>query len=512
MSNKINFAIYIFLSLLLSFSFGVNGLWYFIFSAFIGFVVLLYKSPADGGFNIPKYFLIIPLSIFLVSRLLPFILYGPHPLGYDIGFYKYSINQERSHKLGGLFSSVDESTGSRIITETLINLGFNDQAIMYGFYIFIGALIGLFIYLLAKIYFGEAAAIFSVFAYSISFVQYLAFWSMLWKNAVGLCLSLLIFLLIEKNKLAYYLAALPLIAAVIITHKTSAFLLILSLILYAALNKKIKISYKFLLVAVLSVLGIIFLFINKEITLYLWQQINSGFKTYYDIFSVKEGIFIDTYQFFNIGFSFFYLPFALLTIISLLKNRKINQVLIYSAICVFIILAKFIFYKRVLIFLDISLLIFFGYSFSIFVEKIKLATSERYVKAFLFILLFSPAFLFFINVTNQKPLISKEEIKAIEDFRAIAPGLRLFTYDSYYTPWLYGFSGHKIIAPGWGDDKWDISKWQIFWGANMENKKEMLADFKPPILIYNNGDGFFKLNEDNCFTKIENNLYTFDCK
>lgn len=392
MSNKINFAIYIFLSLFLSFSFGVNGLWYFIFSTFIGFVVLLYKPQADGGFSISKHFLIIPLSIFLISRLLPFILYGPHPLGYDTGFYKYNINQERGHKLGDLFSSVDESTGSRIITETLINIGFSDWVIMYGFYIFVGALIGLFIYLLAKIYFGETAAIFSVFAYSISFVQYLAFWNMFWKNAVGLCLSLLIFLLIEKNKLVYYLAALPLIVAVIITHKTSAFLLILSLAIYAVLNKKIKTSYKILSIATLSALGMTFLFINKNITLYLWQQINSGFKMYYDFFSVKEGIFIDTYQFFNIGFSFFYIPFALLTILILFKNRKINQALIYLSICVFIILAKFIFYKRVLIFLDISLLIFFGYSFSIFVEKIKIATSERYIKVFLFILLLSPTF------------------------------------------------------------------------------------------------------------------------
>ncbi|MBU4370193.1 glycosyltransferase family 39 protein [Patescibacteria group bacterium] len=512
MSNKINFAIYIFLSLFLSFSFSVNGLWYFIFSAFIGFVVLLYKPQVDGGFSISKYFLIIPLSIFLISRLLPFILYGPHPLGYDTGFYKYNINQERSHNLGGLFSSVDESTGSRIITETLVNIGFSDQAIMYGFYIFVGALIGLFIYLLAKIYFGETAAIFSVFAYSISFVQYLAFWNMFWKNAVGLCLSLLIFLLIEKNKLVYFLAVLPLIVAVIITHKTSAFLLILSLALYAVLNKKIKNSYKILSIAALSALGMTFLFINKDITLYIWQQVNSGFKTYYDFFSVKEGIFIDTYQFFNIGFSFFYIPFALLTILSLFKNRKINQVLIYLSICVFIILAKFIFYKRVLIFLDISLLIFFGYSFSIFVEKIKIATSERYIKVFLFILLFSPTFLFFINVTNQKPLISKEEIKSIEDFRTITPILRLFTYNSYYTPWLYGFSGHKIIAPGWGDDKWDFKKWQIFWGSNMENKKEMLADFRPPILIYDNGDGFFQFNEGSCFTKIKNNLYVFSCQ
>jgi hypothetical protein len=46
----------------------------------------------------------------------------------------------------------------------------------------------------------------------------------------------------------------------------------------------------------------------------------------------------------------------------------------------------------------------------------------------------------------------------------------------------------------------------------MENKKEMLADFQSPILIYNNRDGFFNFNEDNCFTKIENNLYVFNCQ
>ena len=512
MSNKITFAIYLVLSVLLSINFGSNGIWYFIFSAFIGLVVLLYRPEVGANLKISKYLLIVPIVIFLLSRLLPFFLYGPEPLGYDTGFYKYSLNQERDHKLGNLFLPINESSGSRIIAASLISLGFSDPEIMYGFYIFLGALIGCLIYLLSKKYFGENASIFSTFVYSISFVQYLAFWGMFWKNAVGLCLILFIFLLIEKNKLKYYLATLPLVALVVVTHRTSAFLLILSLFFWALLNKKIKVSYKFLSAGALLVLGAAFLYINKEIALQLWQQINSGFKTYYDSFSVKEGIFIDTYQFFDIGYSFFYLPFALVTFLSLLKKKKISQVLIYSIICASIVLVKFVFYKRVLIYLDISLLIFFGYSFNIFIEKIRLATSSRYLKVFLFILLLFPTLLFLINVINQKPLISKEEIRAIENLKTIQPELKLFTYNSYYTPWLYGFSGHRIIAPGWGDGTWNLEKWQMFWSANMDIKQKMLVEFQPPFLVYDNGDGFFKFSAGNCFSKISDHLQLFNCR
>jgi hypothetical protein len=267
-----------------------------------------------------------------------------------------------------------------------------------------------------------------------------------------------------------------------------------------------------LFIAIIFLLGLAFLFINKEIAWHLWQQVSSGFKTHYDFFSLKEGMFIDTYQFFNIGYSFFCLPFGILTALSLVKEKKNNQVLIYLLICSLIVSTKFIFYKRVFIFLDISLLIFFGHSFAVFIEKIKLATSVRYVKIFFIILLFFPTVLFFINVINQKPLISQMEMKNIENYKLNVRHLKIFTYSSVYMPWLYGFSGHKIIAPGWGDNGWDLKKWGVFWGANMKNKKEMLLDFRPPFLIYDNGDGFFQLKKEDCFSEIGNNLYLFYCQ
>lgn len=508
MNNKIVFAIFSLISLILSINFGTNGVWFFIFSVFVGVTVLLYSPEEESKLVISKYFFIVPFLLFMVSRLLPFYLYGPHPLGYDTGFYKYNISKERSGSLGGVHLSEVELTGSRLITKGLIGIGLSDNEIMYGFYILICLLIGLFVYLLTNLHFGETAAFFSVFAYSISFVQFLAYWDMFWKNAIGVFLILAIFYLLEKKKLYYQLSALPLVGLVFITHKTSAVLLCLTLTAYYLFQKN---KVKYYLLPVLFIITGIVAWNNRILVVYLWEQLISGFSAHYDFFAVKEGIFIESQQFLGISYSFFYLPFAILSIISILSKKRNNLILTFLLICAIFVIAKLIFYKRIFAFLDIGLIILFGYSFSLFIKKIGSATSIKYRNWFLVILLVFPTSLFIENVINQKSLISKTEIKNIESLKDLAPSLRILTYSSYYTPWLYGFSGHKIIAPGWGDDKWTLEKWNKFWNVDMESKKTMLGDLQQPFLIYDNGDGFFNFTNDDCFNKLESNVYIFNC-
>lgn len=468
----------------------------------------------ERDINIPNYLLIIPILIFLISRFLPFYLHGPHPLGYDTGFYNYHIEKERTIVLEkGFFNFASfsnlaevESWGERIIIRLLIALGFSNWMILYLFYILAGALAGFLVYILSRLYFGKMAAFFSALIYSISLTQFMAYWEMFWKNAVGLSLMLLVFYLVEQKKLKNYIISFILAALIFITHKTTAFILFTSLLIYFLIKEK---KYRIHLVILLFITAIPAIWLNRNLIIYLWEQISSGFKAHYDFFSVREGIFIDWPDFFK--YSFFYLPFGVLTALQLLFKKKNNAVLILFFVSFLFILIKFIFYRRLFIFLDISLIVLSGFSLYRLAAKLFSTFSRRLTIAFTVVLFFALSFIFFLNVAKQKPLLGREEIKEIENMKEVMPQAKIFTYDSYYTPWLYGFSGHKIIAPGWGDLKWDLEKWEIFWKAGSEEKKKMLSEFGQPILVYAQ-DNFFSVEKDPCFKGVKNNFYLFNCE
>lgn len=470
------------------------------------------ESIKEKEFKIPNYLLIIPIIIFFASRLLPFILYGPHPLGYDTGFYNYHIENERTvvaQKCFLNFSSFAnltevESWGERIIIRLLIILGFSNWMILYLFYISAGALAGFLIYLLSRSYFGKTAAFFSSLIYSISFTQFLAYWEMFWKNAVGLFLMLLVFYLIEKRKMRNYVISFILIIFIFITHKTTAFILFSSLLILFLFKEK---KYRLPLVGLLILSSLPVIWLNFNLIIYLWEEIRSGFTAHYDFFSLREGIFIGWPEF--LKYSFFYLPFGFLTALYLLFKKKNNAALILFFVSLFLILIKFIFYRRLFVFLDIALIILAGFSLSQFFQKLSSVFDKKLTAVLFAILFFTASFFFFLSIVEKKPLVSREEIREIESMKKITPQTKIFTYDSYYTPWLYGFSGHKIIAPGWGDLKWNLDDWNIFWQAEPKRKKEMPKEFEAPLIIYA-PDDFFSIN-DECFEKIKDNFYFFNC-
>lgn len=519
------FILYIILIAILSYNFFWGGLW-FIYSFIIGYVVLYYKpKQKEIELKLPQFLLVIPLVIFFISRLFLFYSYGANPLGYDTGFYNYNINQERqaiknnspifkpiqkNESLPNYFFNLNnkinlaevESLGSKLINRFFILAGVDNGVILYGIYIISGFLVGLIIYLLVANFFNKNAALISLYIYSISIIQFQAYWNMFWKNYIALFLMLAVFYLINQKKWYHYFLSFPIILFVFIVHKTSAFILFTVLLLYFS---QLKNSYKLLLP--LSAFALLVAWFNKETIIYLYEQIISGFKMYYDFFAVKEGIFISGEQFFD--YSFFYLPFGILSFFLLIKDKKKRLLLTFFFIPAIIIIVRFVFYKRVFTYFDLSLILLSGFTIYEFIKKIFGSLQKKNV--ILAFLLFSlPIILFCQNVKATKPLITDKEIKEIENIRIIKPDLKIFVYDSYFTPWIYGFSGHKIIAPGWGDLKWDRSDWEIFWVADHKKQKEILSGFGQSLIIYNKGT--IKVNEDSCYKQISQNFLLFECK
>ncbi|MCK5416052.1 glycosyltransferase family 39 protein [Candidatus Parcubacteria bacterium] len=497
----------------------LNFLLILFYSVFVIFIVLRYSNKKIK-LKIPNWLWFIPIVFFLITRFLPFAINGSHPLGYDTGFYNYTLSQARSEvELSDYFSLSKilhpagvESIGQQLINKTLILLGFDNWSILYGFYILMGLMIGYFIYLFAKKYFDKFSAWIAVLLYSVSFVQFLAYSEMFWKSAVGLVLMLFIFYLLEQKKPKYFLFIIPCVLFLAITHKTSAIILLIVVTLFLLLDKTFKLKHKLIILTSIFLTSGILFGLNQGVFIDLGKQVFSGFKGQYDLFSLREGLFINGNQFLN--FSFFYLPFALLTIGDLIwKKSRITTILLLTLVSSIFVIFELVFYKRIFIYLDISLIILASYSLARLFNIICQKTSLKFS-----IFLFSSSLVVLtaweiLQITKQPPALSENDMKSIQAIKDVEPDLKIFTYNSYYTPWLYGFSGHKIIAPGWGDGNWNLDTWKVFWGADLEVKKNMLSDLtenKNGVIIFKSSN-IFDDAKDDCFTYMENNFYLFKC-
>lgn len=488
------------------------------FSASIIYLSELYKIEV-AAVKVRYWLWMIPILIFLCSRLLPFALNGNHPLGYDTGFYNYSINKTRteiehnqSFILAKLFNSTElESPGSHLINKGLILLGLSNWSIIYVIYIIMGALAGLLIYLITKTYFDNLSALIAALLYSASYTQLLSYYALFWKNAIGIVLVLSIIYLLEKKEKKLWFIVLPTFLFLLITHKTSAIICILSLVAYFLSSSVYQLKYKLIGLVFLTACSAVFIWSNQVAFMSIWQLITTKSNTH-DVFSLREGLFINLWQYIN--FAFIYIPFAIVTAKHLFKTKKSDNLVLYlGAISFVIVVFQLIFYRRVIIFLDIAAIILASPAIAKLYLIVRSKTTIRFASILfgaLFIILLSRNFYW---QYIQAPTLPETEIKNIESMALVYPELKIFVYDAYYTPWLYGFSGHAIVAPGWGDTGWNYDKWVVFWSTGMETRIEMIKDFtedNKSIIIYS-VDNDFSLINHSCLNRLKSHFYLLNC-
>lgn len=435
--------------------------------------------------------------IFLLSRILPFYLHGPHPLGYDTGFYYYNLENDRKEMDEGVFfnfrdgNSYDfvESPGSEIINKIFIYLGFSNDFILYWFYILVGLANLLLIYFLVKKTLGESSAVISSFVYSISYTQYLAYWFMLWKNSVGILLTLSIIYLLSFDNKVGRISSFFLFLFLIFFHKTSAILLLITFTVYLLFSKKVR---KLHLVG-LAVLLIVFVFLYSELIVFLIKQVYSGFLMNNDPANIKEGIFIEFKEY--IKYSFAYLPFSILGMYyAIKKSRESIPIIILTTISFLFIITNFVFYKRLIIFFDLGMIFFFGYGFLIFWKELSSRVDKIKQVIFLFFLFFISLTIYFNWITRLETIMKKEEIYAIIEIQEKYNDFKILYTGEDFNSWLFGFSGHQVIFPEWDD--WNY--------LQSEEKMSRIEAFEESLLIYS----FQKEN----FPKVAENIYLYNFK
>ena len=180
----------------------------------------------------------------------------------------------------------------------------------------------------------------------------------------------------------------------------------------------------------------------------------------------------------------FYLPFALLGLIYLIQKRQFNYLFFYFVFNFAIVYFGFIFHNRFIIHLDIITIILAGVGGSYILVRLWPSLTG---KVAITVLLIGAGYILTIVVLNKKPLISEEELAEIKSLAYIAKEDEyVMATDSYYSPWVYGYSERKTIAPGlFEHNKWNLAEWNAFWRSKDATLYYILLDKYPsPVYIF----------------------------
>ena len=449
--------------------------------------------------NLPDYLIAIPIILTLALRLIPYIN-NSIPLGYDAGIYKYGI--ETFQGINSTEWAKTTFTPIFIYLTTILRTFFTTDTILTYILILLNLLIPITLYITTKEYFNKSIAILSTIIYSLSIIQFKLFSYLYFKNILAIPLLLLTFYFYKKKRTKLFILTAALTGA---THRPTFLILILS---YLALTIKQKSKKDLINLIKIGVLTLVFYlgFIKQAILPLIAPVTQSLIQP-----GTSPGTFIDffTYQYSILT----YLPFALIGLFYLIKQKDYNLIFFSTIITLAIVYFQFFFFNRFIIHLDLFLIILAGIGFSILIKNYK-----KLGTIITIILLISAGVLVTQEALNAKPLINNEELETIKYLQNTEENSYVMTTASLYSPYVLGYSERNTIAPGLFEyNKHDKQGWINFWTTkDIEEIKQFLNEYEKPLYIFvgekqpNNIEQF-----EECFTTYyeqnNNKIYKYTC-
>ena len=225
----------------------------------------------------------------------------------------------------------------------------------------------------------------------------------------------------------------------------------------------------------------------------------------------SPGTFIDffTYQYSILT----YLPFALIGLFYLIKQKDYNLIFFSTIISLAIVYFQFFFFNRFIIHLDLFLIILAGVGFSTLIQYRK-----KIGALITIILLISAGVLVTQEALNTKPLINKEELETIKQLQNTEEGAYVMATASLYSPYVLGYSGRKTIAPGLFEyNQHNKAEWTNFWTTkDLEEIKQFLNKYNKPLYIYvgakqPNNIAQFNQCFETYYEQNNNKIYKYTC-
>ncbi|MFC1648899.1 hypothetical protein ACFL1B_05570 [Nanoarchaeota archaeon] len=431
------------------------------------------KEPKKWG----KYeyaLLALAVIIILVTRIMPYID-NTVPLGYDPGMYKSTMDAYAEGDIETWMKRWSPK-GLFLLTSLTIGLGFTSAQLLIGGLIILEVLLCLSFYVAGKEFFGSKAGVASALFYAISVVQFRAFGLMYYKNILAMSVLLIAIYFVHKKQVLPAVLTGSFLSGL---HRPTFLLFGLSYIGFMAYDvfksKKFdKSAFKWDFK-----IGFLILAVGTVYHVGVFQTLIAPLLRDTATASIGSGTFINffTYQY----SSLFYLVFSCLGFLFMTRERKFNQAWFLVFITGVIVYFQIIFFNRFIIHLDLALLMVAGYGFTKSFDN-----NKKMALALAAILLLAGAVSVFKESDSANPYIRPNELAVIEHVQSVEENAYLMVTSSYYSPWVEGYSGRVVIAPGLFDaNDWNYGTWQDYWVASEpEEALAMLEDYERPLYIF----------------------------
>ena len=443
------------------------------------------------------YILAFAILAILALRIIPYIN-NSTPLGYDSGIYKYGIetNYLDNWILQGAFEP------GFLYLMQFLHLFIPTNIILTYVLILFTLALGLVIYKTTEIYSNKTAALISILLYAFSLIQFKTYTYMYYKNIIALTTALLTLYLIKKDNKLFILTA----VLTGIIHRPTFYILGLSYLVFTITKLKTKELKKYFLAGIIILVLTSLFYLGKfqNQILMMFDPVLQGFTQPGE----SPGTFIDfnTYLYSTLA----YLPLAILGFIHFIKKKEYNLITIWALLAFIIVYFQFFFFNRFIIMLDIALIILAAIGFT----QIKI----KYIAIITILLIVSAGIITTKEALNSPPLITNEELQAIQYLQTTEDNAYVMSTNSLYSPYVLGYSTRKTIAPGLFDyNQHNKEQWITFWTTNdLEQVKSFLNVYQKPLYIFigsKQQDNLQQYNE--CFNleynQNNNKVYQYTC-
>jgi hypothetical protein len=444
---------------------------------------------------------------FLTTRLIPY-LWSQVPLGYDPGLYLYLFKKYSEIPMLS-FANLPAwliqafQPGIPIIAR-ITTIFVNPEKILLPLIVASQIFLFISVYLLAKKFWDKKTALWTVFLFTCSAVQYRLYWYYYLKNITALSFLILAFYFLS---LGSYWSILFSVLVLYFHQQTGAFLLAVLFALFIFQPKKRR-FYLTVSVATLIVAAPYYLptfnqtlypFI-RPVVISLVPPLLGG------TLGTPSGSFYNLPA--AIILALPYLGFALWGLKLLRSKKEFPFIIIPIAISFPIALFGLSLSRRFIPFLDLFLLFPAGYAACWYFNK-----KKRF--ALIYILFVITLIGIYVYKTGR-PLIVDDEFKEISMLSQTEPNAYVLVTDQEYTPWVYGWSERKPITPGFGENDicWTTDQWHEFWqNDNPDLVRSLLLKLPQPLYIYH-GDRHWAMNfypEGECFERVNWRTWKFVC-
>jgi len=391
------------------------------------------QPGAAGKREINQYWLLLPLVILLVSRIIPFLHWpGVVPLGADAAAYLHNFESCFSNP-----SRNDCLSSPEITISNLLQLaGWSINGVLYGFYILSVVFVGLAVYLVTKEYFDRKAAITSLIIFSLSSSQFLAYFAFYWKMMLAMGLTLVSFYLIKKKT---YLV-IPVAGLMGSLHPLSFLPFGLAMIAQFIFGQ----NKKFIFISGTGILLIAFS-IN-------WQEFTNWLPYYTTSLGITKNFPTDLTEVFIghfVNFSYYrqliliYLPFAIINLVQIIWKRQANLIVFYFLANLLIIILNFIFHNRFIVLLDLAAIILAGRPVLDFINSLRWTWAGRLIIS---LLIFGLVTSFSYQLWSIEPFITDpEEINELKSLALTEKNSIALTNNRLYLPFLNAYSQRSVI-------------------------------------------------------------------